>query len=617
MYAAFSMAACVVCGLLVCIPGFFPSVCQNQTTCECAACASPVAGPFSWTGGCGYECDAGFFFDAGRCVSCTPTVVCPPGFMVEQCGHDHDTQCVPCVPPPGDGYEWMDQCEFACAPGFYSDGSGGCSPCRTDSCPAGTYMTNCTLDVDSQCLPCPAPPGPFEWVAGCAFQCSNGTFRDGEVCVECSRMECGLGQTFSACTADSDARCVDCAPESEGRVWGSGCDFQCATGFFQVDGGCSRCNASVACALGEYLAGCSGANDSFCSACSGALSERERWAANCGVECVDGYFHSPSGCAPCTSGLTCSAGFYVSECTAEADAQCARCVSKEGVRFVQNCQYECLEGYRRTADGCAACEAPSGTFVWASGECVFECATGFVLGNSTACVPVSGGTVALARVHAHVEMDNTVDEICAEIPTLLDAWSRVLSNAMGGGVIEFATNVTEVDGVACTPSGCPRCQAAAPYGGVFTSDQALDSPVPPAVPVAPEELPAEEVPPETTTGDLPETTEPLLWEAPPHSRRLLQSGSGVTVVSQSMQPVAAVGGVSSTQLTSGLRANLVNSSLQATSAKVNVTMLETPVPSKVLGLISEAIWALIGCGLVCMVLVAAMCIRVTSKKRRR
>ena len=591
---------CAVCNLLACLPGLFPVPCQNVTECACTVCAD------------------GFFFDRDRCAPCTPSVWCPPGFVSAPCSAAGDTQCVPCAPLKGDGYEWLNGCDFTCDEDHFM-ADGVCHPCRDDPCPTGTYATNCSLYADAACLDCLPPAGPFAWTDGCGFQCADGHFLDGAACVVCGRPNCTLGQRPGPCTPWRDSGCEACEP-GRGKVWvDDACGFECAHGYFRLEDRCEACNETAECAPGQYVDGCTNLTEPLCVPCGGR-PEGRRWTLGCDFECADSFYLSDGGCARCTEG-GCGAGQYRSNCTAEADSTCSACPDIANARFTEGCSFQCSTGYAPVHGRCEACPNPGGAFTWLD-SCAFECATGFVLVNGTVCEASPPGPPVITRVHTTLQLDNTVDEVCHESAALLEAWSRILMGIMGNGSVPFETNLTHLNGVACGADGCPQCRVSPPaYGGMFGSDRPLDAPelTPPEMvqdkapattttaAIEPLEISTEAL--ETSTAAFDETT----WETTSRGRRLLSSGVDAVVVSQSAQPVANVSGVSPVQLTAALAAALNNTALQATAASVNVTTIAPTIGT----LDVEWVWMAIGLFVVITLMVAGCCVRICYKHRRR
>ena len=85
----------------------------------CRSCSRPVCVPGStFFVSCASDADAW----------CAPCSSCPPGQKVsKQCTVGADIQCAPCDPPPANT-SWSSGCDWSCNAGFYPL-NGGCAPC--------------------------------------------------------------------------------------------------------------------------------------------------------------------------------------------------------------------------------------------------------------------------------------------------------------------------------------------------------------------------------------------------------------------------------------------------------------------------------------------------------
>ena len=120
---------CLMCSLLSCAPGFYSSGCARGAIRDamCLPCTTgPTSGPFSWTSGCGFVCQPGFWLDGRVCRACS-VLNCTAGTYASQCG-SADSACVPCPGPPL--AVWTGGCNFTCPDAYFLDGAA-CSPLVT------------------------------------------------------------------------------------------------------------------------------------------------------------------------------------------------------------------------------------------------------------------------------------------------------------------------------------------------------------------------------------------------------------------------------------------------------------------------------------------------------
>ena len=481
---------CAECSVPECGPGTHASNCTPWSDSVCVSCGTSD-GSFLWTRLCEYECANGFFMERGVCVPCSESLRCPPGFTEGPCGGSVDTQCVPCA-DAGPGSLWTFECRFVCGAGYFKT-NGGCVACNSAPCVAGTYRVECDAFADAMCLSCQAPMGSYRWTDGCDFECLDGYFLSGIGCIECSVPECDAGTHASNCTRDMDAQCVDCmlpTLNSDRMSWTRECEFECNAGFFRTSEGCSQCTYSGAsCLPGTYSMPCALDHNAYCGKCSDVVGGPFVWLGGCDFVCMDGFFQkNASACARC-SVVTCAPGWLPAPCSTKADASCVACPRTDGMVFVDGCVFRCEEGFFRdrtlpssckrcaldlacdagsvpsacSSDSdsvCQPCPSPSGPFVWLSG-CVFQCAAGFVANETTGCYPAP--PLVYTVVETAMTMQNTVNELCVDMFTLLGALSAALGAATKTA---FVTNVTTLDGETCVANQCPQC-------GLVTSSRRL------------------------------------------------------------------------------------------------------------------------------------------------
>jgi hypothetical protein len=90
-----------------------------------------------------------------ECVLCT-MLSCMPGFYSSGCGagSTRDASCVPCMGGAAVGpFDWVRGCEYVCSEGFYRVNGTMCMPCSRPVCSAGFYASECLDSADVVCLP--------------------------------------------------------------------------------------------------------------------------------------------------------------------------------------------------------------------------------------------------------------------------------------------------------------------------------------------------------------------------------------------------------------------------------------------------------------------------------
>jgi hypothetical protein len=431
---------CAACSALRCPPGFHPSACTPTADSTCVPCASP-GGRFNWTSGCGFACAAGFFASNGRCQECVvPT--CAPGSYPSPCRANASSICLACAPPPGN-YSWLgggEQCQFACAAGWYRAGAG-CVRCSQPTCAPGAFPGRCGATHDATCLNCSGGGPGVVWTSGCDFVCQPGAYwlSDGAVCRPCSTgLQCDVGWYASACTATSDSVCARCAvvPNSVATV---GCDYACNAGYYlAADRSCATCS-QPACVPGRFALPCNRTADASCAPCSIPTPARSvRWTGGCAYACASGYYAEGALCIACNNAVQCPPGFTQSECVAGRDTQCVPCANfQAGYQWTNGCDFVCAPGYyqRDTAcipcspsacapgtyaincsafadTFCIGCPAPVGAYAWTDG-CAFQCAPGRFL-SGMICVQCSAPACAPGRYASNCTA--TTDSVCVNCP---------------------------------------------------------------------------------------------------------------------------------------------------------------------------------------------------------
>ena len=292
--------ACVACTkFILCAPGFKQSACSSVRDVVCEPCEAPQNGSIVWTQGCEYACAKGYFFDGNQCKRCR-TDPCAAGTFAVDCTANVDLTCVGCAPPSG-SFLWTSGCSFECADGYFKDGVATCSLCSSGlSCRPGTYLKPCSRSSDAECASCTnAPAAGYAWTAGCDFQCLAGYYRDPlSSCTRCSVRSCAPGTFQVPCTATSDARCAQCmmTMTSERFVWtDSVCGFKCVSGYYLANASfCEICYDPV-CSPGFYKVACSTSADSFCAQCAGG-GTGVVWGSDCQFSCASGYVLKSGQC---------------------------------------------------------------------------------------------------------------------------------------------------------------------------------------------------------------------------------------------------------------------------------------------------------------------------------
>lgn len=349
---------CSRCSVLKCGLGFNSSDCSGTTNdTQCLPCDLPVvSGLFDWTDDrCGFVCAQGYFLRDQSCVPCA-TPSCSPGFKPYACGSNYDAGCEACVAPAGGGHVWTDGCNFTCTQGYYYS-SQRCAVCSQPACAPGTYATICSASSDAVCLAC-KPQNGAVWTDQCNFVCQAGMWKMNGTCLNCTQnLQCSPGWYALPCTPNSDAACARCQPVSDGVVWTRNCEYTCAANYFRTESNkCQACTV-MRCAPGTMAQNCTPTSDFKCVACAAAVApESVVWTAGCSYVCAAGYFMENALCLPCMTAVQCPPGFSPSACTATQNVQCVACpYLGAGYRWTYQCQYACNSGYFARGDACVPC----------------------------------------------------------------------------------------------------------------------------------------------------------------------------------------------------------------------------------------------------------------------
>ena len=455
------------------------------------------------------NCDAGTYRSSPTSCSRCTTTKCDAGKYRTQCfiGEIADSFCDLCANSPGGSFTWTEQCNYMCNTGFFLNNSSRCLACTV--CPPGTISTKCTAEEDSICKECTNAPaeGGFNWTSGCEFVCDGGLYYSisANKCLQCTLPQCPLGQTANPCTdANNSPVCIDCPnkPLGSGIIWEEGCNFYCTAGlyFSRSNNRCVQCTRPTSCPAGQYAQECTDQiNNPSCAVCPNRpISGPFNWTSACNftctngsyllssgsnkcIQCSAGTYLAPTGCTACTT-TACPGGQYRTQCVLGSvqDAECARCKtppvtgpfswasqcafvcvnqtflrgnSSSGTNNCTKCTPQCPNGSfvstpcNATADiKCSKCNLipePPGTFDW-TGECNFKCLVGLVW-NSTHCVDEITAEMVIVKTTAEMEFDNTVQEICENMETLVNAVVGAMEEVYGipfNGTVSSINNET-------------------------------------------------------------------------------------------------------------------------------------------------------------------------------
>ena len=412
--------ACRAC--LTCPAGYsWGDSCNATHDAVCSRCAAGTFNPSNQTSGCA-RCSAGTFQDGvgatgckacracpanryllsgcdgvsdGVCATCT---VCPQGTVVRACGNATDAVCGNASNCDAWGaamgvYDWIGDAQRCQAGKFLLayDPSGPEAATRKDCrpCPAGWAGLNGVF-----CERCGALEEPYYqdrsscvckgdavMNASGACVCPDGYAQDQSgLCAPCGRNAYGLGGTCRACGAGTFTRGAEGATACEACEFGkyrtSSVQLECQScalrGWYAPDaaaGDCVPCNETCATAGMQWDRWCPGDTTrgySVCKACDGGLPDNATWAnfsvdpvvaaralEECAYDCLDGFYHANGGCEACTQDRVCDAGWRLSECTNYADSNCdTACVDTNKPSFyshwiagANNCQWTCDDGY--------------------------------------------------------------------------------------------------------------------------------------------------------------------------------------------------------------------------------------------------------------------------------
>jgi hypothetical protein len=323
-------------------------VCSAYADAKCMKCSSCPVG--SYRKGCNA-------YQAGICSKCSTK------YELQQCNTLQDTESVSVYTSSGDLDQ--DNCAWLCIPSYYRFASM-CRVCSTSTCNVGSYRGNCTSLTDGPCTSCTNLPenayfesagNPFD-ADNCTWMCNQGFYRANQSCLPCQRpAQCGLGKYLSVCTQDTNFACKHCnnKPEFANYIDGESCPFECEVGYFKNGNLCSQCSSTFDCGFGQRYINCTSSHDALCSNCLVGL----QYAASSigGVECRN-----------CSDIICSENGTYAELCSPVNDAICVSCTNgpsnsyydSPGSKAMNNCSWQCNEGYRKSEGTCLSCLA--GTF---------------------------------------------------------------------------------------------------------------------------------------------------------------------------------------------------------------------------------------------------------------
>ena len=333
-------------------------------------------------GGCGWECDDGYWDCAGECVSETDNFDVCDGECIDldrthaYCG-DCDTSCSP-VQVCSSG-TCADDCptgETAC--------SGACIDTQTD-------VEHCG-GCDAACDENPENSSPICVSGGCSFECNTGYFECGGDCLDeniyalCNGACVNIQTDVEHC-GDCGDPCEDFPADASPQCIGGSCDWECNTGFTECADQCFSSDDFVD-------------NIDHCG--------------SCGTQCTDSPDNADPTCDGTSCSFTCRSGFHECEdqCFASFDTveHCGSC-GNDCDDYPDNsspycdgnsCQWECDSGFTECEDQCFAafdtvehcgscgydCDdyPENSSPVCDGGSCSFECNSGYYYCDGE-CIP--------------------------------------------------------------------------------------------------------------------------------------------------------------------------------------------------------------------------------------
>ena len=213
---------CVNCSRLNCTTGMHTGPCNETSDSQCVDC-DPVENMSNWTGPtCNFACNEGFFRNGSVCSPCD-NPQCSPGAHQTQC-NPMNRRCTSCPVPYGPA-EFTAGCEFTCKNETYKTGQY-CMPCSVGVCAPGSHRTQCQPLKNTECTACARPFGSYTWTSECEFQCRMGSYLMASMfCALCSAPSCTPGYYASNCTSTENSECMPCEAPLGDFQWITACEY--------------------------------------------------------------------------------------------------------------------------------------------------------------------------------------------------------------------------------------------------------------------------------------------------------------------------------------------------------------------------------------------------------
>jgi hypothetical protein len=434
-----STGTCTLCSSLSSCPvGQYRSGCGGAQDQNCKNCTnkfeiqqcgglhtfvSYYTGSGSFQGDCAWECVDNYYKSGETCRPCTSSA-CPVGMYRSSCTADSDGTCIPCsnlkehssFNTSGVPYN-QDNCNWACNEHFYQIEHQGdcvsidesyvcwpawkeCASCESPgTCPLGQYLSPCNQNENYACRPCPNSAGlgaKFVNGGSCETVCTDGYFKNGEICTPCSlNVTCLSSQMFVNCTPSYDATCSHCKQRTEYQT--PSIEGTSSKSNKTGSESCRPCTIIPSTRIGFYLKECTPKEDSVEVPCTqGPLnsfydSPGVNGMNNCSWGCSAGFEKttltsnhtddSDSVCSPCQAGSyslkgdteckSCPAGTYSARIGSTSPDVCLPCIAG---KYSAN-------SHATAASACVACAI--GTYQINQGSSVCTACPKDTYGNST------------------------------------------------------------------------------------------------------------------------------------------------------------------------------------------------------------------------------------------